>query len=112
MRNELDFYKFLVSNDKSFMSIYYFYLHSILHKHIINFIALSYEKSVYLKDFTDFKKNNKLLINNNFNGLLHILNSNVKFDVPFYTLKYFRAFEQNKLNIISSIKFILNEEGV
>lgn len=112
MKNELDFYKFLVSNDKSFMSIYYFYLYSILHKNIINFIALSYEKSVYLKDFTDFKKNNKLLINDNFNGLLHILNSNVKFNVPFYTLKYFRAFEQNRLNIISSINLILNKEGM
>lgn len=110
MKNELEFYEFLIAEDNNFLCIYYYYLHIILHKHITNFIALSYEKSIYSNNFSDFKKDNKLLINNNFDSLLYLLNSNVKFDTPFYTLKYFRAFEQNKLNIMSTIKSIINKK--
>ena len=99
MTNEIKFYNNLYSKNIALFNFVVFYFINLLKNHLYNFIALDYEKGFYQKDFETFKKNHNSLISNDLPAMIVILNNKTVFNKPFYTLKYFRAFNNNRMLI-------------
>lgn len=110
MNNEIKFYTKLLQYEKYYDYIEK-YIYLTLKKHIKNYLVLNYEKSRLANDFSNFMIEYNNIIKDNITDLIKILNCNVK-ETPFYVLKYFRAFENNKESFNCLINFILNRKDV
>ena len=108
IKNEIMFYKMLEKKKDIYYNLSKYYFYSLLYKHIINYISLYYEKCRIKGGFNNFITDYENLIKTNKTALIEILNSSIKKEIPFYKLKYFRAFEKNKIEIEIKIKEIIN----
>lgn len=105
MENEIKFLEGIKNNDESTTRLFKYYLANKLNLFAKNYTISHYEKSIIVDKLPNFQIEFNDLTKNRLNELVMALNKQIKYDRPFYQLKYLYAFEKNQ----NHIENIINE---